>query len=81
LGRRVHEPDNFRNLLLSYGSLSVLVFILFQVLQVVVAAIPGEFVNRRGLRFWYFQWDYLFSFWYSLRIFDCVLYSSYAVSR
>lgn len=46
--RLISEPENFRQLLLSYGRGSVLVFILFQVLQVVIATIPGEFVQIAG---------------------------------
>mgnify|MGYP005844169573 CR=1 FL=1 len=42
------SPDNFRELLNSYGYRSVLVFILLQILQVVVAAIPGEVVQLAG---------------------------------
>lgn len=44
----IREPGNFRNLLLSYGVLSVPIFILFQVLQVVIAAVPGELVQIGG---------------------------------
>ncbi len=46
--RLISKPDEFRDLLVSYGPVSVLVFILFQVLQVVIAAIPGEFVQIAG---------------------------------
>jgi uncharacterized membrane protein YdjX (TVP38/TMEM64 family) len=42
------DPDQFRDYINSFGSLSVLVFIGFQILQVVVAAIPGEFVQIAG---------------------------------
>lgn len=44
----IKEPDKFRNLLNSYGSISILVFIFFQIIQVVIAAIPGEFVQIAG---------------------------------
>jgi len=44
----IKQPDKFRNILASYGSVSVLVFLFFQVLQVVVAAIPGEVVQLAG---------------------------------
>ncbi len=44
----IREPAQFRELILSYGQLSILIFILFQVLQVVVATIPGEFVQIAG---------------------------------
>lgn len=46
--RLIHDPDKFRDLILSYGALSVWVFILFQILQVVIAPIPGEFVQIGG---------------------------------
>jgi uncharacterized membrane protein YdjX (TVP38/TMEM64 family) len=44
----ISEPEQFKNLLLSYGQANVLIFIFFQVLQVVVATIPGEFVQVAG---------------------------------
>lgn len=46
--RLVGNPDHFRDFIDSYGALSILVFIGFQVLQVVIAAIPGEFVQIAG---------------------------------
>lgn len=42
------DPGQFRDYINSFGSLSILVFIGFQILQVVVAAIPGEFVQIAG---------------------------------
>jgi len=42
------EPDRLSGLLNSYGWKGVLVFIGIQMLQVVVAAIPGEFVQIAG---------------------------------
>lgn len=42
------EPEEFRDLLNSYGWKGVLVFIGIQMLQVLVAAIPGEFVQLAG---------------------------------
>ena len=44
----ISEPDLFRDLLLSYGHASILVFVLFQVLQVIIAPIPGELVQIAG---------------------------------
>lgn len=44
----VGNPDQFRQFIDSYGALSILVFIAFQILQVVIAAIPGEFVQIAG---------------------------------
>jgi uncharacterized membrane protein YdjX (TVP38/TMEM64 family) len=42
------EPEKLRGLLASFGWKGVLVFMGLQVLQVVVAAIPGEFVQIAG---------------------------------
>jgi uncharacterized membrane protein YdjX (TVP38/TMEM64 family) len=42
------EPEKFRNLALSYGGVSILIFILFQFLQVVIVPIPGEVVQIAG---------------------------------
>lgn len=42
------DPQNFSDFLATYGSLSILTFIAFQILQVVIAAIPGEFVQIAG---------------------------------
>jgi uncharacterized membrane protein YdjX (TVP38/TMEM64 family) len=44
----VSNPKKFREFILSYGPLSALVFMLFQVIQVVIAFIPGEFVQIAG---------------------------------
>lgn len=44
----ISEPEQFKSLLASYGHAGILVFILFQVLQVVVATIPGELVQIAG---------------------------------
>ncbi len=44
----ISKPDRFRDFLASYKSISILVFIFMQVLQVVVAVIPGEFVQLAG---------------------------------
>lgn len=42
------EPEELRNILNSYGWLGVLVFMGIQMLQVLVAVIPGEFVQLAG---------------------------------
>jgi uncharacterized membrane protein YdjX (TVP38/TMEM64 family) len=44
----ISKPDRFRDFLASYKSISLLVFILMQVIQVVVAVIPGELVQLAG---------------------------------
>ncbi len=44
----VKNPTKFRLWLDEYGALSVVIFILFQMLQVIVAAIPGEFIQIAG---------------------------------
>lgn len=46
--RIISKPDRFRDFLASYKSISILVFILSQIIQVVVAVIPGEFVQLAG---------------------------------
>lgn len=42
------DPEKFRVFLLSFGNISILVFLLFQILQVVIAAIPGELIQIAG---------------------------------
>lgn len=42
------DPNILKEIVLSYGNFSVLVFILMQVLQVVVFFIPGEFIQVAG---------------------------------
>jgi len=42
------EPVLFRDLLLAYGALSQVVFVVLQVLQVVVAPLPGEIIQVAG---------------------------------
>jgi uncharacterized membrane protein YdjX (TVP38/TMEM64 family) len=44
----VKHPGKFKELVNSYGPWSVLVFICFQILQVVIAVIPGELVQLAG---------------------------------
>ncbi len=48
LTRLVSDPHKFREYLLSFGPWSAVVFMLFQVLQVVIAVIPGEPVQIAG---------------------------------
>jgi len=48
LTRLVSDPHKFREYVLSFGSWSAVVFMLFQVLQVVIAVIPGEPVQIAG---------------------------------
>lgn len=55
----ISDPDAFREFIDSYGSTGILVFVAFQILQVVIAAIPGEFIQIAG--------GYIFgSFWGTL---------------
>ena len=44
----LRRPDQFKNVIDSYGQMSVLVFIAFQVIQVVVSVIPGDVVQIAG---------------------------------
>ncbi|MBW9173843.1 TVP38/TMEM64 family protein [Clostridium estertheticum] len=44
----IKNPNMMKEIVLSYGNFSVLVFILMQVLQVVVFFIPGEFIQIAG---------------------------------
>lgn len=46
--RLASKPEQFREVLNSYGWQGVLIFMLIQLLQVVIAAIPGEFVQLAG---------------------------------
>ncbi len=48
LTRMVSNPQQFREYLLSFGPWSAVVFMLFQVIQVVIAVIPGEPVQLAG---------------------------------
>jgi uncharacterized membrane protein YdjX (TVP38/TMEM64 family) len=48
LTKLVSDPQRFREYLLSFGPWSAAVFILFQVIQVVIAVIPGEPVQIAG---------------------------------
>ncbi|MBS5825141.1 MAG: TVP38/TMEM64 family protein [Clostridium argentinense] len=42
------NPENIKEIILSYGKYSVLIFILIQILQVVVFFIPGEVIQIAG---------------------------------
>jgi uncharacterized membrane protein YdjX (TVP38/TMEM64 family) len=44
----IKKPDRFRDLLVAYGPISIPVFISLQIMQVVIAAIPGELVHISG---------------------------------
>lgn len=46
--RLVSKPERFRHFLTSYGPAGVLVFISFQVLQIIISVIPGEVVQIAG---------------------------------
>lgn len=46
--QQIKNPDQFKDLLTSYGHVSIIVFLGFQIMQVVVAAIPGEIVQIAG---------------------------------
>ncbi|MFA6308199.1 MAG: VTT domain-containing protein [Clostridia bacterium] len=48
ISKLVSEPKKFRDYLLTFGNNSVFVFIGIQALQVIIAAIPGEFVQIAG---------------------------------
>lgn len=42
------EPEKFREAILAYGYTSILVFIAVEIVQVVIAAIPGELIQIAG---------------------------------
>ena len=48
LTKLVSDPHKFRQYVLSFGPWSAVVFMLFQILQVVIAVIPGEPVQIAG---------------------------------
>ncbi len=48
LTKLMRDPQQLRDTLKSYGYVSALIFILLQFVQVVIAAIPGEFVQIAG---------------------------------
>jgi len=46
--RLASKPEDFKSFLLSFGPKSILVFMVIQVMQVVIAAIPGELIQVAG---------------------------------
>jgi len=46
--RLAQEPEQFREYLLGFGPRGILVFVLIQALQVIIAAIPGELTQLAG---------------------------------
>ena len=48
ISRIISNPEQFSDYILGFGSQNVLVFILFQVVQVIIAAIPGELLQIAG---------------------------------
>jgi len=46
--RLISRPEKFKDFLASYGSTSALIYILFQMAQIIIAVIPGEFVQIAG---------------------------------
>jgi uncharacterized membrane protein YdjX (TVP38/TMEM64 family) len=44
----ISNPEKFKNMLLSYGSKSILVYIFFQILHVIIVIIPGEVIQIAG---------------------------------
>ncbi len=46
--RLISRPEKFKDFLASYGSTSTLIYILLQMAQIIIAVIPGEFVQIAG---------------------------------
>jgi uncharacterized membrane protein YdjX (TVP38/TMEM64 family) len=46
--RIIKKPQHFRDFLASYKSVGILIYIFFQMLHVLMAAIPGEFIQIAG---------------------------------
>lgn len=44
----ISRPEDFKQFILAYGSKSILIFMIIQALQVIVAAVPGELVQVAG---------------------------------
>lgn len=42
------KPDDLKNLLSSYGGLGILIFIIIQIVQVIIAFLPGELTQLAG---------------------------------
>jgi len=51
----ISSPENFQTFIASYGPEGVGIYILFQMLQVIIAVIPGELIQVAG--------GYIFGFW------------------
>lgn len=55
------DPKNFKDFIAGYGTAAPIIYILFQILQVVLAFIPGEFVEiAGGIAFGWF-WGLIYS--------------------
>ena len=57
----INDPEQFRLFLLSYGDKSILVFILFHIIQVVIAVIPGDPVQIAGGYIYGTLWGTIYS--------------------
>jgi len=57
----ISDPEKFKNFLNSYGKINIFVFIFFQALQVVIAAIPGELIQIAGGYIYGIYWGTLYS--------------------
>lgn len=44
----IKDPNILKEVILSYGSFSILIFVMLQILQVVIFFIPGEFIQVAG---------------------------------
>lgn len=54
--RLTMSVETFRNYILSLGSLGPIIFILFQILQIIIAPIPGEVIQLAG--------GYIYGIWF-----------------
>ncbi|MFA7077913.1 MAG: VTT domain-containing protein [Syntrophomonas sp.] len=57
----VSHPEEFRDFIYNYGSNGVLIFLIIQSLQVIIAAIPGELVQVAGGFIYGIWWGTLYS--------------------
>lgn len=57
----ISDPEKFKIFLNSYGKINILVFIFFQALQVIIAAIPGELIQIAGGYIYGIYWGTLYS--------------------
>jgi len=55
------EPEQFREYLLGFGPRGILVFVLIQALQVIIAAIPGELTQLAGGYLYGALWGIVYS--------------------